>query len=97
VTLAELTGERSYDQGVDYEQALGLTHALNNVFAALREAGVADGDILVDITGGQKVTSVAAAAVTSTGRRKSLTHSSSLVPAVRHLTNYGKGYGLPAG
>lgn len=52
-----------WDKGVDYEVAQALVDALHQTSRWLHDQGVKDQDILVDITGGQKVPTVAGAAV----------------------------------
>lgn len=58
------------DQGVDFENAQALVDALNKAFSWLHAQGLKDYEILVDITGGQKVPTVAGAAIAlGEGRR----------------------------
>lgn len=55
---------------VDFEKAEALVSALEGIYRWLRENKVSDYDILIDITGGQKVPTVAGASVAlDVGRR----------------------------
>jgi hypothetical protein len=51
------------EDGVDYEQAQALKDAVEEAYELLVAKGFCTGDILVDITGGQKVPTIAGAAV----------------------------------
>jgi hypothetical protein len=50
--------------GFDFEDFDGLTHAFGNLLEKLGEEGVSTNDIQIDVTGGQKPTSIVASAVT---------------------------------
>lgn len=52
-----------WEKGVDYETAQALVEALNETFQWLRTQGLKNQDILVDITAGQKISTIAGAAV----------------------------------
>jgi len=58
------------EHGVDFETAEALVSVLESIYARLREKGYPDYEILIDITGGQKVPTVAGATVAlDVGRR----------------------------
>jgi hypothetical protein len=59
-----------YKAGVDFENAQQLIECIESIYKNLHEKDIPDYDILVDITGGQKVPTVAGAAVAlAEGRR----------------------------
>lgn len=64
-------GARLLDKaGVDFEDAAILVQLVNEVYRHFRELGFKEADILVDITGGQKVPTIAGAAIAmAEGRR----------------------------
>lgn|GEM_PF-1195880 len=62
-TLAEVLGDGRYRDGVNFEDLEQTVDALHDLYKALRADGLGEAEILVDITGGQKVNSVAGAAV----------------------------------
>ena len=70
------------DKGVDFENARDLVDALNRAFFWLYEQGLEDHEILVDITGGQKIPTVAGAAV-ALGERRQFQYLSTRVYKVR--------------
>ncbi len=53
-----------HQQPVDFEVFNSLTDALNKAISTFKEEGYHENDIIIDITGGQKTTSIAGAAVT---------------------------------
>jgi len=57
------SSSHDYSQGVDYESPNEIEEAVNVAYEALHKLGIADQDILIDITGGQKPASVAGAVV----------------------------------
>lgn len=68
VGLHELNSQ--WNVGVDFENAQALVNALDRAFDWLHTQHIKDYDIMVDITGGQKVPTVAGAAVAlGEGRR----------------------------
>jgi len=60
----------TYGDGVDFEDAAALIAALETVFRELHAEGYRDEDIVVDVTGGQKVPTVAGAVFTMTPERR---------------------------
>jgi hypothetical protein len=66
----QLLPARDYSAGVDFESALAMVNALTDAYDALTRLDFPDKDILVDVTGGQKVPTVAGAVVAlAEGRR----------------------------
>lgn len=51
------------DGGIDFTDANAVFDTVAGVARALRQQERSDGDILIDVTGGQKLTSILAAAV----------------------------------
>jgi len=59
-----------YDMGLDFEGVDRVSQATDDAYEALREGGLRQADILIDVTGGQKPNAVAATAVAlAEGRR----------------------------
>lgn len=58
------------NKGVDFEDVTRLVDLVNSVYQRFYEQGIEDRDIMVDITGGQKVATIAGAAIAlAEGRR----------------------------
>jgi len=62
IPLWDISSE--WNAGVDFENPTALLKALQQVFLWLHAQGIPDHEIMVDVTGGSKVASVAGAAVT---------------------------------
>jgi hypothetical protein len=62
-TAAELLSDSTLADGVDFENADLLVRVTGRVWTALEDRGYRTKDILIDITGGQKTTTIAGAAV----------------------------------
>jgi len=56
-------GGEEFEKGIDFEDASALVNALMAVYRQLREMKYNNDEIMVDVTGGQKVPTVAGAAV----------------------------------
>jgi hypothetical protein len=69
-SLAELTSKELWAEGVDFEDAQMLVDSIDATYSALNAAGIEDSEIMVDVTGGQKPTSIAGAAVALEKRRR---------------------------
>lgn len=62
-TLVGLTANQRWDNGVDFENAQELVDSIGETYLALNEVHLGDDEIMVDVTGGQKPSSIAGAAV----------------------------------
>jgi hypothetical protein len=62
-SLAELTANQRWKNGVDFENAQELVDSIGETYQALNQADLEDHEIMVDVTGGQKPSSIAGAAV----------------------------------
>jgi hypothetical protein len=62
-TLAGLTANHRWNKGVDFENAQELVDSIGETYLALNDVQLEDHEIMVDVTGGQKPSSIAGAAV----------------------------------
>lgn len=68
--IFDASSEISNKKGVDFEDAAELADLINLVYQCFYEQGYKDVDIMIDITGGQKVPTIAGASVAlAEGRR----------------------------
>lgn len=68
--LASLRELNLPEEGVDFENAQALMDTLNKAFSWLYGQGLKDYEILVDVTGGPKVPTVAAGAAVALGEKR---------------------------
>ena len=76
VVFACHKAESKYDRGFDFEDAEALTHAVNLSIATLEKENVPPEEIVIDITGGQKLPAVLGAAYSLQSRGRAFQYVS---------------------